>query len=296
MNTTHRSYSESSAQTIEQDPDHIQNFHLHGKSLTSSIQTDASNETPSLSPLQTTTLRDSKDIVDDDKEREGGEEELALQLQKRLNPRTQADFDALQSELLQWRRREERKILITCGNKDRKREQIKSLLIKETCLLRKIESLKNEAHIKVKANKIEKSILKMVQPKVWQTCQGNVQVETPETSLAIEMKGIHDDITRKIDKVPERIELLQRVKLFLHRNHSSTTLVKDILVLVNRELEILQRDTAELGNDMLEGMRLRLRNLFTKLMFKTNALDEELKGRTRPKLLINKSLQQPINT
>lgn len=287
MNPTHRSYSESSAQTIEQDPDHhIQNFHLHGKSLTSSIQTDApKEETPSLSP---------KDVVNDHDK--GGEEELAFQLQKRLNPRTQADFDALQSELLQWRRREERKILITCGNKDRKREQIKALLIKETCLLRKIESLKNEAHIKVKANKIEQSILKMVQPKVWQTCQGNVQVETPETSLAIEMKGIHDDFCRKTDKVPERIELLQRVKLFLHRNHSSTTLVKDIIVLVNRELEILQRDTAELGNDMLEGMRLRLQNLFTKLMFKTNALDEGLKGRTRPKLLINKSLLQPINT
>jgi hypothetical protein len=265
---------------------------LNGKSLTSSIQTDASNETPSLSPLQTTPR--SKDTVDD---KEGGEEELALQLQKRLNPRTQADFDALQSELLQWRRREERKILITCGNKDRKREQIKALLIKETCLLRKIESLKNEAHIKVKANKVEQSLLKMVQPKVWQTCQGNVQVETPETSLAIEMKGIHDDICRKIDKIPARIELLQRVKLFLHRIHSSTTpLAKDILVLVNRELEILQRDTAELGNDMLEGMRLRLQNLFTKLMFKTNALDEGLKGKTRPKLLINKSLQQPINT
>ena len=292
MNPIHRNYSESSAQTIEQDPDKlIKNFQLNGKSLISSIQTDAPTETPSRSSLQTT-LKDVEDADDDDGEEE--EEELEFQLQKRLNPRKQEDFVALQSELLQWRRREERKILITCGNQERKRE-LTTLLIKETCLLRKIESLKNEAHSKVKANKVEQSILKMVQPRVWQTCQGDVQVETLETSLAIEMKGIHDDVRRKINKIPERIDLLQRVKLFLHRIHSNTTLVKDILVLVNRELEILQRDTAELGNDMLEGMRTRLQNLFTKLMFKTNAMDDGSKG-TRPKLLIvNKSLQ-PIIT
>mmetsp|Transcript_13842 Transcript_13842/g.22678 ORF Transcript_13842/g.22678 Transcript_13842/m.22678 type:complete len:295 (+) Transcript_13842:215-1099(+) len=293
MNRIHRNYSESSSQTIEQDPDkHIQNFQLHGKPLIRTIQTDAPKETPSLLPLQTTP-QDGEDAIDDDEE-EGEEKELAFLLQKRLNPKKQEDFVALQSELLQWRRREERKILITCGGKERKRELTKALLIKETCLLRKIESLKNEAHSKVKSSKVEQSILKMVQPKVWQTCQGNVHVVTPETSLAREMKGIHDDVCKKIDKIPERIDLLQRVKLFLYRiHHSSTTLVKDILVLVNRELEILERDTAELGNDMLEGMRLRLQNLFTKLMFKTNALDDGFKG-TKPKLLINKSLKPVI--
>eukprot|EP00984_Skeletonema_dohrnii_P014705 scaffold6219_cov106-Skeletonema_dohrnii-CCMP3373.AAC.8 len=291
MKPIHRYYSESSSQTTEQDPDHhLQNFQLHVKSLhISSIQTD-SKATPSFKPSPSQTLTQG-DNDDDDEEAE--EEELAFQLQKRLNPRTQEDFDVLQSELLQWRRREERKILITCGNIERKKELTKALLIKETCLLRKIEALKNEAHSKVKANKVEQSILKMVQPKTWETSYGDVIVETPETSLAREMKGIHDDVRKKIDKAPARIDLLQRIKLFLHRMHSSATLVKDILVLVNREIEILQRDTAELGNDMLEGMRMRLTNLFTKLVFRTNTLDG-LKA-TKPKLLINKSLQ-PIIT
>jgi len=292
MKPIHRNYSESSSQTIEQDPDHhLQNFQLNVKSLhINSIQTD-SKATPSFKPsaLQTLTQGDN----DDDDDEEAEEEELAFQLQKRLNPRKQEDFDVLQSELLQWRRREERKILITCGNIERKRELTKALLIKETCLLRKIEALKNEAHSKVKANKVEQNISKMVQPKTWETSYGDVIVETPETSLAREMKVIHDDVRKKIDKTPARIDLLQRIKLFLHRMHSSTTLVKDILVLVNREIEILQRDTAELGNDMLEGMRMRLTNLFTKLVFKTNTLDG-LKA-TKPKLLINKSLQ-PIIT
>lgn len=293
MKPTHRKYSESFAQTILQDPDqHLQNFQLHAKAL---IKVDDPNETPSLSPVQNSDQDkgdvDDEDTSDDSEEEE--EEELAFQLQSRLNPKTQDDFAALQLELLQWRRREERKILITCGNKERKRELTKALLTKETFLLRKIEILRNEVHSKVNAKKVDRSISKMAQPKIWETCDGNIKVETVETSLALEMKGLYDNVRRKIDKSPARIDLLKRMKLFLHRIHSSTTLVKDILVLVNREIEILQRDTAELGNDMLEGMRTRLSNLFAKLIFKLNTLDELTA--TKPKMLINKSLK-PIIT
>ncbi|KAK1732440.1 hypothetical protein QTG54_016834 [Skeletonema marinoi] len=250
MKPIHRNYSESSSKRLNKIQTTTTKLSITCKIIAiNSIQTD-SKATPSFKPsaLQTLTQGDN----DDDDDEEAEEEELAFQLQKRLNPRKQEDFAVLQSELLQWRRREERKILITCGNIERKRELTKALLIKETCLLRKIEALKNEAHSKVKANKVEQSISKMAQPKTWETSYGDVIVETPVTSLAREMKGIHDDVRKKIDKTPARIDLLQRIKLCLHRMHSSTTLVKDILVLVNRETEILQRDTAELGNDMLE--------------------------------------------
>mmetsp|Transcript_8483 Transcript_8483/g.13227 ORF Transcript_8483/g.13227 Transcript_8483/m.13227 type:complete len:298 (+) Transcript_8483:82-975(+) len=297
MKPTHRNYSESFAQTTLQDPDHhLHNFQLHAKALTNSIQADAPNETPSISPVQTP-VQDKGEVYDEDEDDDDSdsEEELALQLQTRLHPKKQEDFAALQSELLQWRRREERKILITCGNKERKRELTKALLTKETFLLRKIEILKNEAHSKMSAKKVERSISKMAQPKIWETCHGNVTVETPETNLALEMKGIYDDVRRKTDKTPARIGILQRMKLFLHRIHSSTTLIKDIHVLVNRELEILQRDTAELGNDMLEGMRTRLINLFAKLIFKTNTFQLHELRATKPKLLISKNLK-PIIT
>ena len=274
MKSTLRNYSESFAQTIVRDPeDRIQNFHLHQSLSINSIQTDAQKTAPLLLLLEPSSH-------DDDDE---GDENLAYQLQKRLNPTTQEDFAVLQSELLQWRRREERKILITCGNTDRKRELNKALLTKETCLLRKIEALKNVAQSKVKANKVEQSISKMAQPKTWETCHGEftVEVETPKTSLAREMMGMHDAVRTKVDKIPARIDLLQRIKIFLHRMHFSTTIVKDILVLVNRELEIIQRDT-ELGDDMLEGLRTRLTNLFANLVLKTNTQVEKAK----PKLLI----------
>ncbi len=296
MKPTHRKYSESCAQTIVQDPDeHIQNFQLHAKALINSIQAEATNETPSTSPIETP-VQDKVDVDDDDTSddsEEEEEEELAFLLQTRLYPKTQEDFAALQSELLQWRRREERKIMITCGNKERKKELTKALLFKETFLLRKIEKLRNEVQSEMNAKRVDRSISKLAQPKIWETCDGNIKVETVETSLALEMKGLYDDVRRKIDKSPARIDLLQRMKLFLHRIHSSATLVKDILVLVNREIEILQRDTAELGNDMLEGLRSRLSNLFAKLIFKLNTLDES--NATKPKLIISQSLR-PITT
>jgi hypothetical protein len=251
-----------------------------------SIQTDAQKVTPSL--LETSVPDEDNDDDDDDDDDES-DEKLAFQLQKRLNPTKQEDFAALQAELLQWRRREERKILITCANKERKRELTKALLIKETYLLRKIEALKNVVHRKVKAKKVEQSISNMAQPRTW--C--DVTVETPETSLAREMKEMYDDVRKKVEKMPARIELLQRIKVFLHRMHFSTPIAKDILVLVNRELEIIQRDT-ELGNDVLEGMRTRLTNLFAKLLLKTNTQSGGLKATTKPKLLINKRVQPTI--
>lgn len=292
MKSKHRSYCDSSAQTIEQDPDnHLQNFQLHQSLSIKSIQSDIPKASPKVVSILETPVQEAEFEDDDDDEEE---EKLAFELQQRLNPRKQEDFVILQSELLQWRRREERKILITCGNAERKRELTKALLIKETCLLRKIEALKNEALCRAKTNRVKRSISEIVQPKTWETSNGQVTVETPETGLAREMKELHDDICKKVDSVPTRIDILQRIKVFLLRMHSTTTLAKDNIALVNRELEILQRDTSELGSDMLEGLRTRLANLFTKLVLKTNALGELQV--IKPALLINKGSTHPILT
>ena len=298
MKSTHRNYSESSVQTIVKDPDnHLQNFQLHQSLFINSIPTTVSSKADPL-PLETPVEReienqDEEEDDDDIDDEEEEEKELAFQLQRRLNPRKQEDFVALQSELIQWRRREERKIMITCGNAERKRELTKTMLVKETCLLRKIQALKNEVIDNVKADRLERTLLETVQPKTWQTSVGDIIVETPETNRSREMKILHDEVSQAVGKVSIRIDLLQRVKVFLHRMHLGTTLIKDVLVLVNRELEILQRDTAELGNDMLEGMRTRLTNLFTKLVLKTNTF---VGKSTAPALLINKTSTQQIVT
>ncbi|KAL7443889.1 hypothetical protein ACHAXM_009546 [Skeletonema potamos] len=272
--STHRSYSEAYVQTIVQDPDnHLQNFQSHPSLSVSSIQKQKDTQKATHSLIEIS--------VHDDDNRDNEDDKLAFQLQKRLNPTKQEDFVVLQSELLQWRRREELKIL-TCADVERKKELTKALLVKETYLLRKIEALKDVVHKKVKTNRVEQRINQMCQPKIW----GDVAVETPKTRLARETKELYDDVRKKVEIMPARIDLLQRIKDFLHRMHFNP-IVKDILVLVNRELEIITRDT-ELGNDMMEGLRIRLTNLFAKLLFKTNTVADGLNTTIKPKLLIDK--------
>ncbi|KAL7456772.1 hypothetical protein ACHAWC_009787 [Mediolabrus comicus] len=258
---TQRLYSESSAQTELQDPDdHIHNF------SSQRTLTDPSQKKEVVAPVVST----NRPIQNDDND------SLSSQLQKRLNPTTPEDFAVLQAELLQWRRREERKILDTCdGNEEQKKELTQAILNKETWLLRKIEALKNGVQCKAKADKVERDMANACLPKVW----GDILVETPETSLAKEMKGIYDDVHKNVDSIPARIDILRRTKAFLRAMHS-TVLVKDILTLVNRELEILERDT-ELGNNMLCGMRTRLTNMLAKLVISSSV--DRRKRRVKPK-------------
>ena len=264
---TQRLYSESSAQTELQDPDeHIHNF------SSQRIPTDPSqNKEEVVAPVVSTNCPSQSDDYDS----------LSFQLQKRLNPATPEDFAVLQAELLQWRRREERKILDTCnGNEEQKKELTQAILNKETWLLRKIESLKIGVQCKAKADKVERDMANAFLPKVWSTKSGDFFVETPETSLTKEMKGIYDDVQKNVDNIPARIDLLRRTKAFL-RAMQSNALVKDILVLVNRELEILERDT-ELGNNLLNGMRTRLTNMLAKMVLKSSSVDR-MKRRVKPK-------------
>lgn len=259
-----RLYSESSAQTELQDPDdHIHNF------SSQRTLTDPSQKEEVVAPAVVST---NCFIQSDD-----NNNSLSFQLQKRLNPATPEDFAVLQAELLQWRRREERKILDTCdGNEEQKKELTQAILNKETWLLRKIEALKNGVQCKAKADKVERDMANACLPKVW----GDIMVETPETSLAKEMKGIYDDVHKNVESIPARIDILRRTKVFLRAMHSNA-LIKDILILINRELEILERDT-ELGNNMLIGMRTRLTNMLAKLVLKSSSVDRR-KRRVKPK-------------
>jgi hypothetical protein len=261
---TQRLYSESSAQTELQDPDdHIHNF------SSQRTLTDPSQKKEVVAPVVST----NRPIQSVDS--------LSSQLQKRLNPATPEDFAVLQAELLQWRRREERKILDTCdGNDEQKKELTQAILNKETWLLRKIEALKNGVQCKAKADKVERDMANACLPKLWSTLSGDILVETPETIFAKEMKSIYDDVHKNVDSIPARIDLLRRTKTFLRAMHSNA-LVKDILTLVNRELEILERDT-ELGNNMLSGMRKRLSNMLAKLVLKSSSVDRR-KRRVKPK-------------
>lgn len=126
------------------------------------------------------------------------------ELQRRLHPTRPDDFATLQSELLQWRCHEERKITKTARNATQKREMIKRLLQKELHLLRKIDQLKNSATKKWKTEQIELMMETMSKPKEWKTSDGSIiRVDTQETCRARVMKVMYDRMIEKVNNGKE---------------------------------------------------------------------------------------------
>jgi hypothetical protein len=69
--------------------------------------------------------------------------------------------------------------------------------------------------------------------------------------------------------VGARIELLERIKALVETIDNRDP-AKDVGMLLNRELQILQQGT-DLGQECMEGMRKRLANQFIRLVTRLNS-------------------------
>jgi hypothetical protein len=183
-----KSYVESSSQTNQEDSNN-HSHNEHRKSVSDSgIQTDECD------PETLTRAHRDEDSDDASSIDHDGD------LQRRFNPTRPDDFTTLQSELVQWRRREERKIAATGRNEGQKQEMTKLLMKKETHLLRKVDQLRSSATDKCKKERIRHVMELMSQPKQWEASDGFViAVDTPETCRAREMKVMHDELNRAFD-------------------------------------------------------------------------------------------------
>ena len=131
-----------------------------------------------------------------------------MELQKRLNPTSAKDIKVLQTELLLWRKREERVITITARNEEHRAKMKRTLLAKEQHLLRKIEQLKNVAIDKHNKQHIEHVLELMCQSKQWEIEDGSIiYVETPETLKAHEMKDMYTELNEKVDDGKQRFSI-----------------------------------------------------------------------------------------
>eukprot|EP01082_Thalassiosira_pseudonana_P011222 g9787.t1 g9787 contig4:575245-576201(+) len=261
--------SDASSQTILQDPDnHLRAFAPFTVSSDCNTQTEPCDlekcchlTSDQFDDKVTKCECSSGDKADDDGE---DENTSMLELQRRLNPTSPQDFDVLRCELLDWRKREERKIDVTFRSAEQKQAMTKVLLNKEACLLRKIDSLKRVVSAKWKDAKTGRIMENTGQPRRWEVGNGYFVVDTVETTRAREMKGMYDELRQKVDKIRPRIELLQRIKAMME-DMDHLALAKNVTTLLDRELEMLNRGT-ELGNELLEGLRKRLYNQFAKLV------------------------------
>lgn len=282
----------------------------------SSTQTDSQNQdlqnlsSPTLKSLAVQTdpcdLRKYKIIDESDSREYDGEcdDDATFEfdrdheLQRRLNPTIPEDFEKLQTELMQWRQRQERKINMTARNAEQKQAMMSTLLNKEACILRKIASLQHVACEKWRADRLENIMEKMSRPKQWGVADGTlcVDVDTPETVRAREMKNMYEELRKTVDdgksNVPSRylrffvsqislfastytqarsrVELLHRAKALIEELGDHSSLAKDICSLIDRESEMLH--STELGNELMAGLRKRMLNAFAKLATKTRSL------------------------
>ena len=188
-------------------------------------------------------------------------------LQHRLNPTRANDFEALQAELVEWRLREENKIKSSHGSDAEKQDLVKLLLGKEAHLIRRIDELRNVATDRSKNEKIKRVLQLMSQPKQWEGSDGNIiLVDNNDTIRAREMKAMHDELNEVIEG-GKRIDILQRIKVFVENEFDHDNLASDVNMLVERELQMLHRGS-DLGEEFMEGMRTRLSNQFTKLVMR----------------------------
>lgn len=212
----------------------------------------------------------------DDESKQEGEEEDAFdqeyELQRRLNPKTPEDFDQLQSELIMWKFRQQRKIAMTTRNPQ---QRTKRLLDEETKLIRKIETLKSAASETWKMEKLEMIMDKMTLSKE------TVDVDTPEITKARDMKSAFADL-KKYDNTGERIEVLKQARTLIEKSNDHSALAKDVCSLLDRELEML--GATELDSEYLVGLRKRLLNSFAKLIV---ARDNTVSKSIKPKFKVN---------
>lgn len=197
-------------------------------------------------------------------------EEKVEEMKHRSQPRNHADFARLFTELDTWRMAEVAKIKANTAPGDERKKAMYELLEQETRALQNIEKLKYSAYKNINLEKTEKMLELMAQPQKWQMSDGEVAlVQTPATLRAKELLELYKSLNEPIITVNERLEVLLRVKWALKealgdiKGHTSGQFHKDIIDLVDREADLLNRGRPY---KTMESLRTRISHLFLKFI------------------------------
>ena len=232
-------------------------------------------------------------------------ESLQVQKQKkeinrRLNPRTVADFEILYNELDVWRNLEHGKINKLKGEgiatKSEVKAMVSSLLAKETKLLQTIDKLKAKALKLGRDKKIDRMLTDMAKPKAWEGSNGiEIKVDTPFTLRARELMELYKGLAGgSNNNTDERLDVLLNVKWTV--NEFDCSLTRDIVSLIDRESDLLTRGRSI---NTVKGLRVRLANLFLQFIETPEFNPESRRFLTVPNEFevepIYKSLAAPSN-
>jgi hypothetical protein len=118
-------------------------------------------------------------------------------LQRRLNPKTKEDFEALFREVEQWRDSKLKEIeLLADSSNEKKKEQKANVLSKETKLLRKIAVLKKEVIDRNSTRKLNEALTVLGSDEVWEMSNGEkILVETSAGKYASKLVEMHQELS-----------------------------------------------------------------------------------------------------
>lgn len=180
----------------------------------------------------------------------------AREIERRMHPRTAADFDILYRELEAWRLAETARI--DAGPAGSRHAEHNALVLKQQKLLQTIDRLKLHADGEARDRHVAAVLQQMSAPKAWEMSDGDVaHVHTPFTTRAKELMELYNGLKLQHLNVDERLDVLLHVKWTV--KEFDCALTRDITELIDREADMLNRGRAEAT---LSGLRKRLSNLF----------------------------------
>ena len=178
-------------------------------------------------------------------------------LERRLNPKTKADFDLLYHALESWRMDEVDRINSTLQGPERK-AALCALLEQEAELIGSIHRHKSLADKENEVTRVQKFLEKASSSKSWITPEGlTIEMETPYTQRATQLKDIYNSLSLQEITRDERLDVLMTLKQTVCEHDCDLT--RDIVQLIDRESNLLIRGSKAYA---LTGLRKRLINLF----------------------------------
>ncbi|KAI8834000.1 hypothetical protein BJ741DRAFT_550779 [Chytriomyces cf. hyalinus JEL632] len=181
------------------------------------------------------------------------------EIESRLHPKTNKDFEILYNGLEHWRIQETDTINNAGYSEPARLAALADLMDQEAALIQKIDRLKISANAENHEKSIVRLLEKMASPKRWPVLKGEaaVLVDTPNTIRARELRDLYHALNVSLLSIDERLQILLHVKYTV--KEFDCVLTREIVELINREGDLVSR-----GRDAksLEGLKKRISNLF----------------------------------
>jgi hypothetical protein len=214
---------------------------------------------------------------EDDRRRVAHQRKRQNEIQRRTHPRSARDFAVLYNELEAWRLQETQRIHEARNLTEAERRiALQELLKKETKLLQTIDRLQIHANHENRVSKINTRLEKMSSAKTWGVTR-SVQVETPSTIRARELRDLYSGLQLSGLSIDERLDVLLHVKWTV--KEFDCPLTRDIVELIDREADLLNRGRKDAT---LAALRQRTANLFLQFIDTPEFNPEALAHQTVP--------------